>query len=75
MIARSLEHGTRRAEEMREVAQTVSEANVAPLMSAACAERQDWAAAHKAAINEATLIPMLDAILKALQADKDAASC
>ncbi len=75
MIARSLEHGARRAEEMREVAQTVSEANVAPLMSAACAERQDWAAARKAATNEVALKPMLDAILKTLQADKDATSC
>jgi 3-hydroxyisobutyrate dehydrogenase-like beta-hydroxyacid dehydrogenase len=75
MIARSLEHGARRAEEMREAARTVSEANVAPLMSAACAERQDWAAAHKAAINQAALIPMLDAILKTIQADKDAGAC
>ena len=50
MISRSLEHGARRAEEMREVARTVEDAGLAPLMSAAIAERQDWAAAHKDAL-------------------------
>ncbi len=75
MIARSLEHGARRAEEMHEVAQTVSDAGVAPLMSTASAERQDWAAARKAAMTETELEPMLDAILKTIQADRDAASC
>ena len=45
MISRSLEHGMRRAEEMREVAATVREAGIEPLMSSAAAERQDWAAA------------------------------
>ena len=44
MMSRSLEHGARRAEEMRESAATVREAGLEPLMSAACAERQDWAA-------------------------------
>ncbi len=43
MISRSLVHGKRRAEEMREVAVTVSEAGVEPLMSRSIAERQDWA--------------------------------
>ncbi len=75
MITRSLEHGGRRAEEMREVAQTVCDAGVDPLMSMACAVRQDWAATHKAAMNEASLAPMLDAIFKTIQSDKDAASC
>ncbi len=75
MIARSLEHGARRAEEMHEVAQTVCDAGVDPLMSTACAERQNWAAVRKAAMNEAALAPMLDAILKTIQSDKDAASC
>ncbi len=42
LIARSLEHGTRRAEEMREVAETVREAGLEPLMSDACAKRQGW---------------------------------
>jgi 3-hydroxyisobutyrate dehydrogenase-like beta-hydroxyacid dehydrogenase len=45
MISRSLEHGTRRAEEMREAARTVAEAGVAPLMSDAKANRHAWAAA------------------------------
>ena len=44
MISRSLQHGKRRAEEMREVARTVSEAHVEPLMSRAIAQRQDIAA-------------------------------
>lgn len=62
MISRSLLHGVRRAEEMREVARTVSEAGVAPVMSAACAERQDWAATHKDALSE-NLYTMLDALI------------
>jgi 3-hydroxyisobutyrate dehydrogenase-like beta-hydroxyacid dehydrogenase len=64
MISRSLEHGTRRAEEMREVAATVREAGIEPLMSGAAAERQDWAAAYKAAAAHADLGAMLDEILK-----------
>jgi 3-hydroxyisobutyrate dehydrogenase len=44
MISRALLHGRRRAEEMREVARTVSEAGLEPLQSAATALRQDWAA-------------------------------
>jgi len=44
MISRALLHGRRRAEEMREVARTVEEAGVAPLLSRPIAERQDWAA-------------------------------
>lgn len=43
MISRSLEHGIRRAEEMREVAKTVQEADVNAWMSSACVERQQWA--------------------------------
>lgn len=61
MISRSLEHGTRRAEEMREAARTVEEAGVAGLMSRAIAERQDWAAGHKDALSP-DLAAMLDAI-------------
>lgn len=66
MISRSLEHGVRRAEEMREVAETVREAGLEPLMSAACAERQDWAAAYKAALDTPDLDAMLDRILNAI---------
>ncbi|HYH39972.1 MAG TPA: DUF1932 domain-containing protein [Azospirillum sp.] len=44
MIRRSLQHGRRRAEEMREVARTVADTGCEPLMSLAIAARQDWAA-------------------------------
>jgi 3-hydroxyisobutyrate dehydrogenase-like beta-hydroxyacid dehydrogenase len=43
MIGRSLKHGRRRAEEMREVAKTVEEAGVAPLLSGPAADRHEWA--------------------------------
>jgi 3-hydroxyisobutyrate dehydrogenase-like beta-hydroxyacid dehydrogenase len=43
VIGRALLHGRRRAEEMREVATTVREAGVEPVLSRAIAERQDWA--------------------------------
>jgi hypothetical protein len=52
---------------MREVAKTVEEAGLEPLMSAACAERQDWAALHKGALSEAELGAMLDALLKDIE--------
>ena len=68
MIARSLQHGTRRAEEMLEVAATVREAGLEPLMSEACARRQAWAPQFTAALKEATLTGMLDAILGTLNA-------
>jgi 3-hydroxyisobutyrate dehydrogenase-like beta-hydroxyacid dehydrogenase len=69
MISRALEHGTRRAEEMREAAQTVKEAGLAPLMAAATAERQDWAAAHRPAlVHSGDLGAMLDAIRAAVTA-------
>ncbi len=60
MISRSLIHGRRRAEEMREVARTVGEAGFEPRMSSACAVRQDWAAAHRAAAAHEDLDDMLD---------------
>ena len=50
MIGRSLQHGRRRAEEMREVALTVDEAGVGSAMSRAATDRQDWAALHSAAL-------------------------
>lgn len=62
MISRALVHGRRRAEEMREAAHTVAEAGLAPRMSHACAEWQEWAAEHSAAANE-DLEPMLDTLL------------
>ncbi len=63
MISRSLQHGRRRAEEMREVARTVDEAGVGSWMSSAAARRQDWAAGHSAALGHDALEPMLDAII------------
>jgi 3-hydroxyisobutyrate dehydrogenase-like beta-hydroxyacid dehydrogenase len=44
MIRRSLQHGRRRAEEMREVAKTVSDAGVTPHMTNGAVERHEWAA-------------------------------
>ena len=62
MIGRTLEHGARRAEEMREAARTISEAGLAPHMSAATAERQAWAPQFAAALSQADLTDMLDAM-------------
>jgi 3-hydroxyisobutyrate dehydrogenase-like beta-hydroxyacid dehydrogenase len=74
-IARALEHGVRRAEEMREAAKTVAAAGIDPLMSSATAERQDFAAAHKAALAVAPdLGKMLDAILKDVDQERGRAS-
>jgi len=44
-FSRVVKHGRRRAEEMREVANTVREAGFEPRLSAATAEKQDWVAA------------------------------
>jgi 3-hydroxyisobutyrate dehydrogenase-like beta-hydroxyacid dehydrogenase len=63
MIGRSLEHGARRAEEMREAARTVSEAGITPLLAAATAERQDWSGERSAALQTADLPAMLDRLL------------
>jgi len=62
MISRSLIHGKRRAEEMREVTVTVKNAGIEPHMSAACTQRQDWAAQFKSAAEAETLEGMLDQI-------------
>jgi len=62
MLSRSIEHGARRAEEMREAARTVEETGIEPLMASATALRQDWAAAHKDALTEENLGRMVDAI-------------
>lgn len=43
-FSRVVQHGKRRAEEMRESAHTVEEAGVAPLMTAAIAHKQQWVA-------------------------------
>lgn len=62
LISRSLRHGRRRAEEMREVAKTVSEAGLTPWLSAACAERHEWAAQFGELADESALEALLDAI-------------
>lgn len=43
-FSRVVQHGKRRAEEMREVANTVREAGFEPWMAAAIAEKHDWVA-------------------------------
>ena len=65
MIGRSLQHGTRRAEEMREVVLAVQEAGQDALMSRACADSQQWAARFKQAGEQAeNLGSLLDNILR-----------
>lgn len=44
MMGRVIEHGERRAAEMREAAKTVAEIGLDPLMTAATAARQQWVA-------------------------------
>jgi len=48
-FSRVVQHGQRRAEEMREAAITVREAGFAPLMAAAIADKQQWVADQAAA--------------------------
>ncbi|HYF43310.1 MAG TPA: DUF1932 domain-containing protein [Ramlibacter sp.] len=48
-FSRVVQHGKRRAEEMRESANTVREAGFEPLMTAAIAEKQQWVADQAAA--------------------------
>jgi 3-hydroxyisobutyrate dehydrogenase-like beta-hydroxyacid dehydrogenase len=62
MISRSLVHGRRRAEEMQEVARTVTEAGGPAWMSAASALRHAWAPQFSNADKAETLLDMLDAI-------------
>jgi 3-hydroxyisobutyrate dehydrogenase-like beta-hydroxyacid dehydrogenase len=68
MISRSLQHGRRRAEEMREAARTVEEAGLEPSMSRGCVERQQWAAEHPEALSEQALTDMLDHMLARIPA-------
>ena len=63
MVSRALEHGIRRAEEMRESAETVREAGIEPLMASAAAQREEWAAQFSSAHNmRDNLTGMLDAM-------------
>jgi len=63
MISRSVQHGSRRAEEMAEAAKTVTEAGFEPWMSRGCIERQRWAATHAGALRYEALNDMLDDML------------
>jgi 3-hydroxyisobutyrate dehydrogenase-like beta-hydroxyacid dehydrogenase len=63
MISRALIHGRRRAEEMREAAQTVAEAGFPPSMSTACADWQDWASQRHSAASTPDLEKMLEALI------------
>jgi 3-hydroxyisobutyrate dehydrogenase-like beta-hydroxyacid dehydrogenase len=65
MIGRSLVHGARRAEEMREVARTLDAVGVEPRMSLACSQWQDWAPRHKALADRQSLEELLEAMLGA----------
>ncbi len=62
LISRSIEHGVRRAEEMREVANTVADSGQTPWMSSACVERQDWAPQFTEALQYEDLHDMLTAM-------------
>jgi 3-hydroxyisobutyrate dehydrogenase len=79
MISRSLLHGKRRAEEMREVARTVEEAGLEPWMSRAAAERQDWAWSQAkelapGEVEEPDLYRLLDAVRRVMQAELEGAA-
>jgi 3-hydroxyisobutyrate dehydrogenase-like beta-hydroxyacid dehydrogenase len=67
MIGRSIQHGVRRAEEMREAAATVADAGLQPWMSEACARRQYWAAQFPKTLQCTSLEQMLDAIREAMK--------
>lgn len=62
MISRALEHGERRAEEMREAARTVAETGIEPLMATATAARQDFSARFRDALSGGDVPGMVDAI-------------
>jgi 3-hydroxyisobutyrate dehydrogenase-like beta-hydroxyacid dehydrogenase len=69
LIARVVQHGRRRAAEMRESAATIAEAGITPLMAPATAARHDAVADHVAAQPALKQIPdaewrrMVDALL------------
>ncbi|MCS6948454.1 MAG: DUF1932 domain-containing protein [Steroidobacteraceae bacterium] len=66
MIARSVQHGIRRAEEMEQVALTVAGAGLEPWMSRATVERQRWAAEFQTALGAEMLGPFLDLMLEGI---------
>ena len=76
LISRGLEHGRRRAAEMRESAETVAAAGIEPLMTLATAQRHDWLADRVAENPSLKTAPpsewrtSLDAILAKLKRDR-----
>jgi 3-hydroxyisobutyrate dehydrogenase-like beta-hydroxyacid dehydrogenase len=69
MISRALLHGRRRAEEMREVARTVQEAGIEPMLASSTVRRQDWAFARGQELRgEALASDDLDTLLDAFLA-------
>lgn len=79
LISRVIEHGRRRAAEMRESAETVAAAGIEPLMTLATARRHDWLADRVAEQPALKTAPQsewrtsLDAVLKRLKPAKSAA--
>jgi 3-hydroxyisobutyrate dehydrogenase-like beta-hydroxyacid dehydrogenase len=55
LFSRTALHGKRRAEEMREVAVTVSEVGLEPWLASATAERQDWMGREKDRLSLASI--------------------
>ena len=70
MIRRALEHGGRRAEEMREVAKTVAHAGLRPSMSLAAVDVQDWAKQFPDLQNTKALEVLLDSLGNAARQSK-----
>lgn len=70
MIERTLEHGGRRAEEMREVAKTVAAAGLTPDMSEATVRRQEWAKAYPEFGSLTSLDTLLDALVRTAKLEK-----
>jgi 3-hydroxyisobutyrate dehydrogenase-like beta-hydroxyacid dehydrogenase len=62
MLSRAIQHGVRRAEELREAASMVADAGLFPSMSAACAERQQWASRFAPLHETRDLGALLDAL-------------
>ena len=75
MITRTLEHGVRRAEEMREAALTVQAAGLEPQMSRATAERQECAPQYSEALEQQDLLPLLDQMLTQLYSEAEKFKC
>lgn len=68
LIGRSLTHGQRRAEEMREAAETVREAGLDAWMAQATVARQAWAAGVASGLTSDDLAVLLDGILEHIDA-------